>query len=167
MPIWDANRVSRAGDGWMAFGSIYRDTEMSSIGVWDCPTRSKESYWQRPRKDRWPPGENSGVFSHSAFAVRSGSDWIWTGYREPAGIPYIGQLESDLTYMSDQFAGTEIYTDRHGQHKIVQFAKMNGAVLMSKGGTFHTIALGNGEYTSVTNTKMTQMWEILDDVKAN
>ena len=167
MPIWDANRVGKTGDGWMAFGYIYRDTEMSSMGVWDCPSRKKDNYWQRPRADRWPPGENSGVFTQSAFAVRAGTDWVWSNYKEPKNIPYIGQLESDLTYMSDQFAGTEIYTDRHGSNKIVQFTKMNGAVLMSKGGSFHSLAIGNGDYKSVTNATMTKMWEILDDVKGN
>ena len=164
MPLWDVNRSNSHTDGWMAFGQIYKATEMDSIEVWDCPSRKSESYWQRPNPDNWPPGESTGRFTHSSYAVRSGTDWIWTGYSIP-DLPFVSQLESDLTYLSDQFAGTEIYNDRHGKYKINIFSRINGSTKQAKNTAFHSLAVGNGAYTSVTNATMTKMWEFIDDIK--
>ena len=79
-------------------------------------------------------------------------------------MPFVSQLESNLTYMSDQFAGTEIYNDRHGKYKINIFSRINGSTRQAKNSSFHTLATGNGEYTSVTNATMTQMWTLLDEI---
>lgn len=67
--------------------------------------------------------------------------------------------------MSDQFAGTEIYNDRHGESKVNIFTKINGSTKQAKNAAFHTLAIGNGEYTSITNVTMTQMWNMIDKIE--
>lgn len=164
MPLWDANRSAKNIDGWMAFGQIYKSSEMKALEVWDCPSRKSDAYWQRPNRDNWPPGETAGKFTHTAYAVRSDANWVWTGYKTPKDLPFVAQLESNFTYMSDQFAGTEIYNDRHGTSEINIYSKINGSTKQARNKTFHALALGNGEYTTVTNSRMTQMWNIIDEL---
>lgn len=164
MSIWDVNRYNNVGDGWMAFGHIYRDNEMKSVDVWDCPSRKLETYWQRPRKNAFPPGENPNRFTHSAFAVRSTNEWVWNGYRDPVNMPFLSQMDSNISYMSDIFVGRDLYSDRHGKYKINIFTKLNGAVLQTQNGSLHKMAVGNGEYKSVNNSTVQQMWQILDEL---
>jgi len=164
MPLWDVNRAANQADGWMAFGQIYNATQMENIEVWDCPSREQDNYWQQPKKENWPPGENTGKFTHSAYAVRSGTEWTWLGYKTP-DLPFVSQLESNLTYLSDQFAGTEIYNDRHGKYKINIFSRINGSTKQAKNSQFHSLAVGNGDYTNVSNATMTQMWNMIDEIK--
>lgn len=163
MPLWDVNRLGYATDGWMPFGQIYKNNELTAIDVWDCPSRKTDDYWQRPMENRWPPGENPNQFTQSAYAMRASDAWKWINY-EPIKVPFLSQIQSDLTYMSDQFVGSEIYLDRHGISKTNIFTRLEGSTRQTKSLTFHTFAIGNGVYNTIENDTVIKMWKVLDEL---
>jgi len=162
MNIWDKHSYTNGRGGWMAFGYIYKANNFSSINSWDCPSRQREDLWQRPREEHWPPGTEPLNFVHSAYIIRSTSKYNWDFYKAP-NFPFIAKLESNLTFMSDNFLGLPLYNDRHGKYKINQYVSLDGSAKITQGSAVHSRVLTLLKYNEIDNVKVEKLWQMLDE----
>ena len=171
MPIWDRWKLNYHGhtEGWMALGGVYQGAELYEIDIWTCPSRQRTDYWQRANMNVLPPGENPLKFTHSDFSVRATSEWVWQLYREPgtrghkgAKLPFMGQLDSNISYIADTFTDKKVYMDHHGSYKTNIFSKIDGTVKRSRNGELHKLILANP--SNPNNDTVEKMWNILDEL---
>jgi prepilin-type N-terminal cleavage/methylation domain-containing protein len=159
-PLWDKNKFAATGDGYTSLGKVYQAVEPQEMDVWDCPSRKDNSYWQRANINDWPPGSNPN-FTHASYSIRATSEWRWR-WDEPK-LPFISQIDNNLSYISGNFIGLNVYNDHHGLNKMNIFTKINGAVIKSKNADFHSLAVGNQEYFNTNDSIVERMWNILDE----
>lgn len=166
MALWSPKNYGSGGNGWMALGLLYKDSDMTNIATWTCPSRTSNVGWAKTNPKNWPPGQDTGALNHADYVVRASDDsHDWTNKIKVPKLPSISSLESNTTYTADTFGGFEYYSYRHGLYKTIIFSRIDGSARRGKDSGFHSKIQTMPDWNSASdNSKIKDLWETLDSL---